>query len=174
MTPLTYKRPGPARRRSAARLAAVQALYQLDMSDIDIRAEGVLDEFSRFRLDGEGARQDFEAEGDLIDPDRDFFADLVRGVQVRWRDLDTVIDAALEKGWTARRLETVLRCILRSGTYELMMRQDVPARVVISEYLDTAHAFFCGAEAGLVNGVLDRIAHTLRADEFRARDDAPG
>lgn len=152
-----------AQRRSAARFAAIQALYQAELSQLS--AGDVVREYSDFRLDGEGIRDLDEPNDNLIDPDRGFFADLVQGVTARTVDIDGLIDLALEKGWTTKRLETVLRSILRAGTYELMMREDVPMRVVITEYVDAAHSFFDETEPKLVNAVLDRIGKTLRAGE---------
>jgi N utilization substance protein B len=152
-----------AQRRSAARFAAIQALYQADLSGVG--ADSVVREYSDFRLDGEGLRDLDEPNENLVDPDRGFFADLVQGVETRRSDLDTLIDGALEKGWTTKRLETVLRSILRAGTYELMMREDVPMKVVITEYVDAAHSFFDENEPKLVNAVLDRIGRTLRPGE---------
>ena len=152
-----------AQRRSAARFAAIQALYQTELSQLS--AGDVVREYSDFRLDGDGIRDLDEPNDNLIDPDRGFFADLVQGVTARMADLDGLIDSALEKGWTTKRLETVLRSILRAGTYELMMREDVPMRVVITEYVDAAHSFFDETEPKLVNAVLDRIGKTLRAGE---------
>ncbi|MAZ34564.1 MAG: transcription antitermination factor NusB [Thalassospira sp.] len=152
-----------AQRRSAARFAAIQALYQAELSQLS--AGDVVREYSDFRLDGEGIRDLDEPNDNLIDPDRGFFADLVQGVTARTVDIDGLIDSSLEKGWTTKRLETVLRSILRAGTYELMMREDVPMRVVITEYVDAAHSFFDETEPKLVNAVLDRIGKTLRAGE---------
>ncbi|OSQ48664.1 transcription antitermination factor NusB [Thalassospira alkalitolerans] len=153
-----------AQRRSAARFAAIQALYQAELSQLP--ADDIVREFSDFRLDGEGIRDLDEPNDNLIDPDRGFFADLVQGVTTRVVDLDGLINSALEKDWTSKRLETVLRSILRAGTYELMMREDVPMRVVITEYVDAAHSFFDENEPKLVNAVLDRIGKTLRAGEI--------
>ncbi|MDP2697871.1 transcription antitermination factor NusB [Thalassospira sp.] len=152
-----------AQRRSAARFAAIQALYQAELSQDS--AGTVVREYSEFRLDGDGIRDLDEPNDNLIDPDRGFFADLVQGVEARRVDIDGLIDAALEKGWSTKRLETVVRCIMRAGTYELMMREDVPMKVVISEYVDVAHSFFDETEPKLVNAVLDRIGKTLRPNE---------
>lgn len=152
-----------AQRRSAARFAAVQALYQAELSQLS--TSDIIREYSDFRLDGDGARDLDIEKSDLIDPDRGFFADLVQGVASRQADIDSLIDGALEKGWKTQRLETVLRSILRAGTYELMAREDVPMRVVITEYVDAAHSFFDENEPKLVNAVLDRIGKTLRPEE---------
>lgn len=150
---------GGTRRRSVARLAAVQALYQIDLSEAD--PDGVVAEFVKHRL---GREIDGENYGEA---DAVLFADIVAGTILRQADLDQAISAVLTPDWPLARLETVLRAILRAGAYELQARADVPARVVISEYLDIAHAFFAGKEPGLVNGVLDRLAHGLRPGELR-------
>ena len=149
------------RRRSAARLAAVQALYEMDMAGA--AADPILGAFlqDRWKVNGEDG-----AAADLAEPDGALLADLVRGVAARRDDLDGMIGAALSAQWTLERLEVVLRAILRAGTYELLARADIPPRVVINEYLEVAHAFFAGAETGLVNGVLDRLARTLRPREM--------
>lgn len=92
--------------------------------------------------------------------------DLVRGTMARRAEIDGCIGAALTPDWPLERLESVLRAILRAGAYELLARADVPVPVVISEYLDIGHAFFAGKEPGLINGVLDRLARTLRQSAF--------
>jgi transcription antitermination protein NusB len=149
--------PGELRRRSAARLAAVQALYQIELTAAP--AERVVREFSQ-----DGMR---EVEGEaLYDADETLFADIVRGVTQRCDELDRTIAEALTPDWPLMRLEIVLRAILRAGTYELLARADVPVPVVISEYLDIGHAFYAGKEPGLINGVLDRVARILRPNEL--------
>ncbi|HUJ97603.1 MAG TPA: transcription antitermination factor NusB [Stellaceae bacterium] len=145
------------RRRSVARLAAVQALYQIDLSGAP--PETVIAEFLKHRL---GREIDGEQYGEA---DPALFADIVRGTIERRADLDTAISAVLTPDWPLERLETVLRAVLRAGAFELVARPDVPAPVAISEYLDIAHAFFSGKEPGLVNGVLDKLAHRLRPDD---------
>jgi transcription antitermination protein NusB len=140
---------GSSRKRTAARLAAVQALYQMELSDGD-PAE-VVAEFLAHRLD------DRSEEG--VGPaDRDFFAAIAKGAAENREALDRGIAAVLASDWPLARLETVLRAILRLGAYELAHRPDVPTEIVINEYLDVAHAFFDGKEPGLVNGVLDALA----------------
>src|SRR5438876_8533171 len=94
------------------------------------------------------------------------FIDIVRGTCTRQGELDTMLTSALSEEWPVHRLETILRAILRAGAYELLGRPDVPPRVVISEYLDVAHAFFAGKEPGMVNGVLDRLARVLRQGDL--------
>jgi N utilization substance protein B len=144
--------------RSAARLAAVQALYQADMTGL---AGGIItNEFVRHRLG-------HEIDGDAYGPaDETLFRFVVEGTLSREQELDTLIGETLTPEWKVARLETVLRAILRAATFELAGNIEVPARVVMSEYVDIAHAFFAGKETGLVNGVLDRLAHRLRAAEL--------
>lgn len=150
----------PANKRGAARLGAVQALYQMDVGGSMLA--DVLAEFEAFRLgselDGEQYRE----------ADPAWFRDLVKGVVAEQRRLDPEIHRALVAGWPLKRIDTTLRAILRAGAYELMCMTIVPARVVISEYIDVARAFYEGDEPRMVNGVLDRIAHTHRAEEFGA------
>ncbi len=142
--------------RSAARLGAVQALYQLDL-DPDADADTVVAEFEAHRLGK-------EIEGALYaKADRTLFADIVRGVAARRDEIDGLLKGALVEGWPLDRLESVLRAILRAGTYELLARPDIPTAVIINEYVDVAHAFFDGAEPGFANGVLDRLAREMRA-----------
>lgn len=153
---------GPAggkRKRSVARLAAVQALYQIELGGG--APETVIGEFVKHRL-GREIDGDRYAEADTA-----LFADIVKGAIGRRADLDRALSGALTPDWPLERLEAVLRAILRAGAYELLARPDVPARVAISEYLDVAHAFFAGKEPGLVNGVLDRLAHVLRPEDVK-------
>jgi N utilization substance protein B len=152
-------------RRSAARLAAVQALYQIELAGAPI--EAVIGEFSH-----DGLRRDAEGSDEPADKfDAALFADLVRGTAKRQAELDTAIKEVLTPDWPLERLESVLRAILRAGTYELIARRDVPVPVVISEYLEIGHAFFAGKEPGLINGVLDKLARTL-VGEGRGDDPA--
>lgn len=154
-------RPRRAVKRSDARLAAVQALYQLEATSATVSS--VLDEFIRFRFDDR--RPDTEA-GTSGDVDRQLFVDIVRGAAAQKADLDAMIVKALAAGWTLERMDRVLLAILRAGAYELMTRTKTPARVAITEYVDVAHAFFEGKEPGFVNGVMDRLARLLRDDEM--------
>ncbi|MCL4765280.1 MAG: transcription antitermination factor NusB [Hyphomicrobiaceae bacterium] len=149
--------------RSAARVAAVQGLYQMDLAQTDLNA--VIDEFQTLRF--------LQAEpGDAIaGADPTFFAELLRGVLRRQRDIDPMVDQQLATGWRLGRVDSILRAILRSGVFELLERPDVPARVVINEYIDIAHAFFSEDEPKVVNGILDKIARRLRPAEFA---DKPG
>lgn len=156
-------RKGQGRKqRSAARLAAAQALYQVEIANAPV--EQVLKEFLDHRL-GESIDGVL-----LVEADRDLLCDLVRGVSAQPDAFDDMLAAVLDADWTVERLETLLRVVLRIGAYEMSDRRDVPARVIISEYLDLADAFFGGKEPGLVNGVLDRLAHELRPEEFTASD----
>jgi transcription antitermination protein NusB len=158
MSEAAAKRPTGGRRRSAARLAAVQALYQIELTGTPV--EAVIGEFVKHRL---GREIDGDNYGEA---DNALFADIVRGAWARRADVDGMLAAAVTPDWPLERLEVILRAILRAGAWELLERADVPARVAISEYLDIAHAFFSGKEPGLVNGVLDRLAHQLRAAEL--------
>jgi N utilization substance protein B len=154
-----HRQRAGGRRRSVARLAAVQALYQLEANrEADPRS--VVGEFVRHRF-GQ------EIEGDrLADADPELFADIVCGVTDDRDRLDAEISAALTEDWPLQRLDSVLRAILRAGAYELMHRRDVPPRVSLSEYTAVAHAFFTGKEPGLANGVLNHLAHALRDDDL--------
>lgn len=147
-----------ANARGAARLAAVQALYQMDVGGVSL--DEVIAEFETWRLGKEldGVR--------YRDADAAFFGDLVAGVVKHQRELDPKIHIALVEGWPLTRLDLTLRAILRAATRELTASRDVPARVVITEYVDVAKAFFDGEESSLVNGVLDTLAHQLRPEEF--------
>ena len=147
--------------RSAARLAAVQALYQMDVS-----GKGVIDALAEFEAFWIGR----EVEGITFKPsDTDFFRSILSGVVENQRAIDLKIDAALAAGWPLRRVEAVLRAILRAGTFELMFRKDVPARVAITEYVDVAHGFYGEDEPGLVNAVLDSLARDARPGELEKR-----
>jgi N utilization substance protein B len=143
-----------SRSRSAARLAAVQALYQQEMESIPLPR--LLKEFHDHRL---GATIEDER---YHDAERDFFDDLVTGVDARRSDIDAAIAARLAEGWTLERLDRPMRAILRAGAYELIARPDVPVGSVISEYVDVAHAFYDKRESGFVNGLLDAIAKAAR------------
>ena len=142
------------RGRSAARLAAVQALYQLEM-----RGETVpklLTEFHNHRLG-----QEIEG-AEYLAADEPFFDDVVGGVAARQVELDALIIAGLAQGWTLNRLDRPMRALLRAGVYELVARADVPAATVINEYVDVAHAFHDEKEAKFVNGLLDAVARRVR------------
>ncbi len=152
-------------KRSSARLAAVQALYEVEMSDALV--DDVLVDFLKTRWDTPQESGDEERESSpLAEPDRQLFTDLLRGVTKRRDELEEMLAGALSQEWTVDRLEALVRLVLVCGIYELYIRLDVPPRVVITQYVDVAHAFFEGPEPGFVNGVLDRLAKTLRADEL--------
>lgn len=140
--------------RAAARLAAVQALYQREMEGIALAA--LLHEFHHHRL---GATIE---EVEYADADVDFFDDLVKGADARAGEIDAAIEAKLAKGWRMARLDKPMKAILRAGTYELLARGDVPTAAVISEYVDVAKAFYEKRETGFVNGLLDAIAKDVR------------
>lgn len=146
---------------SAARLAAVQALYQIDLGGGSM--EDALQDFLGARGDETIDAPDGET---AVRPDRGLFTEIVRGVWARREELADMIAAALADDWPLRRLEVVLRCILEAGTYELLARTEAPARVVLDEYVELAHAFYADAAPGMVNGVLDTLARRLRPDEF--------
>ena len=147
-----------ANRRGAARLAAVQALYQMD-----IAGAGVNDVLAEFESHWIGN----EVEGDKYLPaEAAFFRDVVSGVVRDQAKLDPLIDDALSRGWPLQRIAAILRAVLRAGSYELEHRKDVPGRVVVSEYVDVAHAFVERDETGMVNAVLDQIGRQFRGDEF--------
>jgi len=139
-------------------VAAVQALYQMDLAATDLN--DVIAEFEVFRFGPKA--EDLT----LADADRDFFRSLVQGAVRRQREIDPVIDRQLADGWRLTRIDSILRAILRVATMELIERTDVPARVVITEYVNTAHAFLGGDEPRVVNGVLDKLARRIRAGEF--------
>jgi N utilization substance protein B len=159
-----------ALRRGATRLGAVQALYQLDMSDN--RLEGVIADFLSGAIGGEVIAEDLDLETEetvpLVALNGELFSVLVRGVDSQRGRLDEVIDASLSAGWDPARLQPVLRNILRCGLFELLERTDVPPRAAISEYVDIARAFYEGPEPGMVNAVLDRLGRQVRPDEMTA------
>jgi N utilization substance protein B len=143
-----------SRSRSAARLAAVQALYQHEMEGTPLPR--LLHEFHEHRL---GAVIEDEQ---YHDAERDFFDDIVMGADARRSEIDGLISGRLAEGWTLERLDRPMRAILRAGAYELIARADVPLASVISEYVDVAHAFYDKRESGFVNGLLDAIAKEAR------------
>ena len=143
-----------SRSRSAARLAAVQALYQLEMEGTPLAK--LLHEFHEHRL-GATIEDETYAEAEVA-----FFDDIVSGADARRAEIDALIAERLAEGWSLERLDRPMRAILRAGAYELVARPDVPAATVINEYLDVAHAFYDKREAGFVNGLLDAIAKGVR------------
>ncbi len=158
--PTSEKDGRKANKRGAARLAAVQALYQMDMAGAGLN--DILAEFESHWLgrEVEGAQ--------YLPAEAAFFRDIVTGVVREQRALDPMIDEALQQGWPLKRIEAVIRAALRAGAYELSHRRDIPARVVITEYADVAAAFVERDETGMVNAVLDQLARKLRGDEFAA------
>lgn len=140
--------------RSAARLAAVQALYQHDMDATPLPR--LLTEFHHHRL---GATVE---DAEYARADTPFFDDLVKGALARADEIDAAIVARLADGWTLDRLDKAMKAILRAGTYELIARPDVPKGAVVNEYVDVAKAFFDAREAGFVNGLLDSIGSAVR------------
>lgn len=143
-----------SRARSAARLAAVQALYQQEMEGTPLAM--LLTEFHQHRL---GATID---DVEYAEAEVGFFDDLVKGVDARRAEIDALVVARLAQGWTLDRLDKPMRQILRAGTYELVARPDVPVASVISEYVDVADAFYDKREKGFVNGLLDAVAKAVR------------
>lgn len=143
-----------SRSRSAARLAAVQALYQQEMEGTPIAR--LLHEFHEHRL---GATIE---DATYVEAEQSFFDDVVAGVDARRGEIDEVVAAKLAEGWSLDRLDRPMRAILRAGTYELIARKDVPVASVISEYVDVAHAFYDKRESGFVNGLLDAVAKVAR------------
>jgi len=147
----------PANQRGAARLAAVQALYQMDVGRQSL--EETLSQFSAVHLGR-------EIEGDEYLPaDADFFRQIVSGVIKGQLEIDPAVDNALKDGWPMGRIDATLRAILRAGAFELLRRKDIPARVVITEYVDVAKAFYADDTSALVNGVLDKVATTAGRDD---------
>jgi N utilization substance protein B len=151
--------------RSAARVAAVQALYQMDLAATDLNQ--VIAEFATDRIP-QAKRNELIHGADPV-----FFADILRGVVRRQRDIDPSVDQTLATGWRLFRVDSILRAILRAATFELLERPDVPARVVINEYINVAKAFFDHEEPRVVNGVLDKLARSIRAAEFSLKEAPP-
>ena len=143
------------RARTVARLAAVQALYQMELAGEGV--ETVITEFSNHRFDA-----DIEGEP-LAEADEGYFAEIVRGVVGGQRDIDAAVKARLASNWRLERLDSTLRALLRAGAWELRERQDVPKEIVIDEYVELAKAFFDDAEAKFVNAALDGVARDARA-----------
>ena len=144
----------PRHARSVARLAAVQALYQMEVSNAGV--EAVIREFTEHRFDR-------DVEGmTLAAADEAFFAELVRGVVANQRKVDAAIVRRLAENWRLERLAATVRAMLRAGVYELEHRSDIPTEVVIDEYVELAKSFFDGPEPGFVNGALDGVAQDVR------------
>ena len=152
------------RHRSVARLAGVQALYEMAITSAIV--EDVLKEFSSQRWKG----ADEEQSEPLAKPDVRFMGELVRGVASQSSNLDQLIKTVLREKNSFERFEVLLQTIIRAGAYELLERIEIPARVVINEYLEVTHAFFDESEASLVNGILDKLAQKLRTPEMANTD----
>ena len=146
--------PSKGGARSASRLAAVQALYQIEMNDEP--AQLIVEEFIDHRL-GQVIEGDHYANADEA-----FFTNVVLGVEKRFQEIDDHVAGSLSENWSLERIEPVARSILRAGTYELIARPDVPTSVIINEYVDVAKAFFDDSKPGFINGVLDRLARIIR------------
>ena len=160
-TPPIPNNTRPANQRGAARLAAVQALYQMDVGRATL--EDTLAQFSAFHLGR-------ELEGEQYLPaDADFFGQIVRGVTKNQLEIDPAIDKALAEDWPIERIDSTLRAILRAAAFELLRRKDIPARVVITEYVDVAKAFYEDDATGLVNAALDANARETGSDEADPR-----
>ena len=151
---MSRRRKKPTRARAAARLAAVQALYQQEMERTPMPR--LLDEFHQHRL-GATIEDVAYADAEVV-----FFDDVVRGVDARRDEIDAAVSARLDAGWTLARLDRPMRAILRAGAYELLARPDVPTASVIVAYVDVADAFYDARETGFVNAVLDAVAKDLR------------
>jgi transcription antitermination protein NusB len=157
---VTDKRRAKPVERAAARLGAVQALYQMDLAGTDVGE--TLAQFSS-RASGD----DFE-DGQCGEADYKHLKEVVDGVVREQKAIDPIVDGFLDKTWPLHRLDSTVRAILRAGAYELMFMERVPARVAISEYVDVADAFFDKEEPRFVNGVLDKLARERRPQEFKA------
>jgi transcription antitermination protein NusB len=157
--------PKSKQARSVARLAAIQALYQMEVSGVG--AEAVIREFTEHRFDRDLPMDTEPLEAGqsamLASADEAFFADLVRGVVDRQGEIDNAIAKRLATGWRLERLDATVRAMLRAGAYELAHRPDVPTEVAIDEYVELAKSFFEGPEPGFVNGALDAVAQDVRS-----------
>lgn len=151
--------------RSAARLAAVQGLYQMDMAATGIN--DVIRDLTATPLRDTAISDEQGEDIETTEPDAVFLAELLRGAVRIQRDIDPLIDSQLAAGWRLARVDSTLRAILRAGVFELKERAEVPVRVVINEYIEIARDFFDGDEPKVVNGVLDKLARRLRPDEFK-------
>ena len=165
-----------ARNRAAARLAAVQALYQLDITQDS--PDQVIKDFLAGKVGGLAVMLDSEGEKEsvvaLTEFDSELFINLVRAAQERGSDIDGMIKGSLAAEWPWDRLEIILRAVLRAGVAELLTRTDIPANATITDFVDVAQAFYAGPEPGMTNAVLDRIARALdRSGGGRARVAAP-
>lgn len=158
--------------RSAGRLAAVQALYQIEVTQDS--ADLIIKDFLVGKIGGLAVAQDQETEQEsivaLAEIDGELFINLVRAVQTRGSEIDDIIKGSISTDWPWERLEITLRSVLRAGVAELLTRTDIPANVTIAEFVDVAQAFYAGPESGMANAVLDRIARALgRSSGVRVR-----
>ena len=161
--PAAPRKPNKSAALSAARLAAVQALYQMELTGTPL--EDVLAQFLEFHRDG------VLDQGETpVRPKTALFTEILRGTAIRKAEIDDILGAALSPSWPLARIQVLLACVLRAGVFELLARPAIPARVVITEYVDLADAFFADAEKGMTNAVLDRVGQRLRGGEF----DGPG
>lgn len=162
-----------AQRRGAARIAAVQALYQIELTGTS--PDRVLREFVAHRIDAPAQGDGDEASRDeaVGETDRELFAAIVRGASEQRQQLDEMVGSALAAGWSLERMDRVLRALLRAGAFELFARPETPARVAITEYVGVANAFYEGREPGFVNGVLDKLARVLRPEEMAGAGPPP-
>jgi N utilization substance protein B len=157
-SPAARPQGSPGRRRALARLAAVQALFQVEQGEHTV--EEVIDQFLATRA------QESDEAAMPVDADRAFFAELVEGAASHRNDIEPLVAESLGPSWTMARIDRLVRVVLLAGVYELRHRVDVPARVVINEYVEIAHAFYGEREPGFVNSVLDRLARRLRPQEM--------
>ena len=163
--PAAPERPNRAAPLSAARLQAVQALYQMEIGGAAL--EDVLAQFLEFHRGG------VLDQGETpVRPKTALFTEILRGTALRRSEIDDILGAALSPSWPLARIEVLLACVLRAGVFELLARPDIPARVVITEYVDLADAFFAAAEKGMTNAVLDKVGQRLRSGEFDRSGDA--
>ena len=147
------------RRRSAARLAAVQALYEIEISGAEV--DTVVQDFLAKRWAQPAINED-GSEVELTEFDSAFFSEIVKGVRTNYLSLDEMIEGTLQNEWTLTRIETLLKCMLRAGIYELAHHAGTPKGVIINEYMDVANAFFTEGEPKMLNGILDKLAKVLR------------
>jgi N utilization substance protein B len=161
-----------AQRRGAARIAAVQALYQIELTGAS--PDRVLREFVAHRIDAPPHAADAAGSDEALgETDRELFTAIVRGACEQREQLDEMVGSALALGWSLERMDRVLRALLRAGAFELFARAETPARVAITEYVGVANAFYHGREPGFVNGVLDKLARLLRPDEMAGAGPPP-
>lgn len=150
--------------RRAARVAIVQALYQMDVANVP--SKKVVREFQNHRFG-------FSDEPGMVQADEPFFEEIIEGVVLSQDAIDKKISSLLPEKWPLRRLDLTLRSLLRAGAYEMLRRPDIPALVIINEYVSIASDFFDGKEPGMVNGILDKIGKEVRSTEFGLIGDAP-